>query len=242
MADLHRAGLNDCAISRATGIPRSTVRMWRTGLVPSSRRLTQGACELCSGVPHPRVPSRQYSYLLGQYLGDGSITLMHRNVYLLRIFTDARYPGIIEECAEAMSAVLPRNKVTVRPAHEAAMMVISSYSKHWPCFFPQYGPGMKHTRKIRLSNWQVAIAQAHPEALLRGLIHSDGCRVINRVKRRKYEYPRYQFSQVSDDIRRIFTDSCDQLGISWRRMNRVNISVARRDSVALMDTFVGPKA
>ncbi|MGH2786246.1 MAG: hypothetical protein ACRDJ1_13375 [Actinomycetota bacterium] len=42
-------------------------------------------------------------------------------------------------------------------------------------------------------------------------------------------------------IRWLFTDSCDQLGIEWRQMNARNISVARRDSVALMDTFIGPK-
>jgi hypothetical protein len=238
---LHRAGLNDCAISRATGIPRPTVHMWRSGRVPAQERMAESKCEVCIGAAHPRLPSREYAYLLGQYLGDGSITRMHRGVFLLRIFTDARYPGIIEECAGAVSAVLPRNKVAIAPAHDAAMLVISSSSKHWPCLFPQHGSGMKHTRTIMLAAWQEPIAQAHPEALLRGLIHSDGCRVLNRVKKRKYAYPRYQFSQVSDDIRRIFTDSCDQLGIAWRRMNRTNISIARRDAVALMDTFVGPK-
>jgi hypothetical protein len=32
------------------------------------------------------------------------------------------------------------------------------------------------------------------------------------------------------------------LGIEWRAMNRWNISVARRASVAQLDEFVGPKA
>ena len=143
----------------------------------------------------------------------GSITRMHRSIFLLRVFSDACYPGIIEECASAMSAVLPRNEGDDCTCVLNTIMVISSSSKHWPCIFPQHGPGVKHTRKIRLAFWQETMAQGHPEALLRGLIHSDGCRVLNRVQKRKYAYPRYQFSQVSDDIP-AFTDSCDQLGIS----------------------------
>jgi hypothetical protein len=76
------------------------------------------------------------------------------------------------------------------------------------------------------------------------LIHSDGCRLTNRVRHgeKTYEYPRYNFSNRSDDIRRIFCDACDLLGVEWRTMNRWDISVARRASVALLDEFIGPKA
>ena len=83
-----------------------------------------------------------------------------------------------------------------------------------------------------------------PDLLLRGLVHSDGCRFINTVRHgeKTYSYPRYCFSNRSDDIRRIFCDACDQLGIEWRVMNRWNISVARREAVARLDEFVGPKA
>jgi hypothetical protein len=56
-----------------------------------------------------------------------------------------------------------------------------------------------------------------------------------------YEYPRYQFSNRSDDIRRLFTDTCDKLGIEWRQWTRYHVSVARRESVARMDSFIGPK-
>ena len=94
-----------------------------------------------------------------------------------------------------------------------------------------------------LENWQRVIVDRHPKSLLRGLIHSDGWRGANRVtvRGRTYEYPRYQFSNVSDDIRRIFCDACDVLGIEWRRMNAKNISVAKRNSVAALDEFIGPK-
>ena len=110
-------------------------------------------------------------------------------------------------------------------------------------FFPQHGPGRKHKRVIKLADWQVRAVERHPHLLLRGLIHSDGCRFTNTVRhaRKTYEYVRYNFSNRSADIRRIFCDTCDLLGIEWRVMNAWNISVARRASVARLDEFIGPK-
>jgi hypothetical protein len=94
-----------------------------------------------------------------------------------------------------------------------------------------------------LADWQQHIVDSHHEAFLRGLIHSDGCRHINRVwsNGKAYEYSRYHFTNVSADIRALFCASCDALGIAWRRMNARNISVARREAVGLLDGFVGPK-
>lgn len=65
---------------------------------------------------------------------------------------------------------------------------------------------------------------------------------MNRIRGGTYSYPRYNFSNRSRDIHQLFIDAVEQLGIRWRWMNRHTISIARRDSVALMDTFVGPKA
>jgi hypothetical protein len=109
--------------------------------------------------------------------------------------------------------------------------------------FPQHGPGPKHLRPIALVPWQQRIVDAEPEAFVRGLIHSDGSRFTNTVrhKDRTYAYPRYNFTSASDDIRGLFTEACDRLGIAWRRMNAQNISVARREAVARLDEFVGPK-
>ena len=64
--------------------------------------------------------------------------------------------------------------------------------------------------------------------------------MINRVK--TYEYARYFFSNASDDIRRLFTDSCDRLGIAWKQSNQRVISIAQKGAVAEMDTFIGPKS
>lgn len=101
----------------------------------------------------------------------------------------------------------------------------------------------KHRRRIVLADWQEAIVNTAPKPLLRGLIQTDGWRGVNCVhaKGRDYAYPRYQFSNRSDDIRRIFTDACDRLGIEWRQWTRYHVSIARAASVSFMDTFVGPK-
>jgi hypothetical protein len=128
---------------------------------------------------------------------------------------------------------------------------VVSYSLHWPCLFPQHGPGKKHERRIALEPWQQAIVDAHPWEFIRGLIHSDGCRITNwttRIvagERKRYEYPRYFFSNKSDDIRKLFTDTLDKVGVEWTTLARgsdpFNISIARKASVALLDAHVGPK-
>jgi hypothetical protein len=102
---------------------------------------------------------------------------------------------------------------------------------------------MKHERKIALERWQESIAHRHPGRLLRGLIHSDGSRSVNTIRhpKRTYRYPRYTFSNRSEDIKLIFCDCCDTLGIAWRKMNRWTISVARAEAVARLDRYVGAK-
>ena len=94
-----------------------------------------------------------------------------------------------------------------------------------------------------MTDWQWRIVEEHPEPFLRGLIHTDGWRGLNKVtvKGRDYAYPRYQFSNRSDDIRRLFTDVCDLIGVEWRPWGRWHISVAKRKSVAILDSFIGPK-
>lgn len=200
---------------------------------------------VCAGYrfPVPEVSDFSYPYLLGMYLGDGSISSHPRSVYRLRIFLDRRYPGIVAECEAAIAILVPNNKVTTVRSTSCSMDVPGAFSRHWPCLFPQHGPGLKHHRRIELEAWQREIVDRYPWRFLRGLIQSDGCRSINTIHHPKktYRYPRYQFSNRSDDIRALFSEYCDKVGVEWRRMNRWTISVARRDSVALMDRSIGPK-
>jgi len=112
-------------------------------------------------------------------------------------------------------------------------------AERYPELVRQCELGKKHQRKIELVTWQQELVDRDPRPLIRGLLHSDGCRVLNWVN--GTAYPRYHFSNVSADIRGIFGRACDQLGVEWRPNNRWSLSVARRGSVALLDEFVGPK-
>jgi hypothetical protein len=84
-------------------------------------------------------------------------------------------------------------------------------------------------------------------AALTGVPPRDGGRGMNRVRRRLkdgdpwYEYPRYQFSNKSHDILGLCGATLDRLGVEWRLARPDVISVAKRDSVARLGAFVGPK-
>jgi hypothetical protein len=164
----------------------------------------------------------------------------------LRISCDLRYPEIVNEIATNMVAVRGVHRVGF-VKFEGCVEVSSSW-KHWPCLFPQHGPGRKHERKIELVPWQLEIVSVHPKPLIRGLIHSDGNRHINEVPRqltsgiRRYRYSRYMFTNASTDILGIFKDSLDLLGMHWTQTTPRVIAVSRRGDVAFLDTFVGPKS
>ncbi|WP_255515053.1 hypothetical protein [Quadrisphaera sp. INWT6] len=185
-----------------------------------------------------------YAHLLGWYLGDGHIALARGIPRLLAIFNDAKYPDLSDEVEAAIRAVKPGASVWRRLRH--GCFAISASWHHWPCLFPQHGEGRKHEREIVLAPWQQEIVDEHPGLLLRGLFHSDGCRVQNwatSASGKRYEgYPRYLFSNASEDIIGICCSALDRLGIRWTRPRRDMVSVARRDAVALLDEHVGPKS
>ncbi|MGW7055898.1 transcriptional regulator [Streptomyces sp. NPDC054887] len=237
-------------VSRQTGISRSAIRGWQTRTEPSVRMLGQSTpCPRCRPVPGPPPDPAAYSYLLGLYLGDGCVSPHRGRGYYLRIACADSWPGLIDLCRTAVTAVRPGGSVCV--LRRKGCVAVTSYSRHWPCLFPQHGPGTKHSRTIALEPWQQSVVDTHPWEFVRGLIHSDGCRNMNwttrtvRGESKRYEYPRYWFTNVSDDIRRLYTDTLDRLGVEWKPCTRhgrpYNISVAKRASVALMDAHVGPK-
>jgi hypothetical protein len=111
------------------------------------------------------------------YLGDGCISTHPRGVYRLRIILDSIYPMIVGECASAMNAITP-GRVSVGAKSGDRAVEVSNYWKHWPCLFPQHAPGRKHLRAIVLRPWQDEIVETHVEQFIRGLIHSDGTRIV----------------------------------------------------------------
>jgi LAGLIDADG-like domain len=215
--DLIAAGVNDCAIGRRIGVPRTTVRDWRRRPQVRPRLISAAAC----GVVHnfSELPATAYCYALGLYLGDGYISRSQR-VWHLRITLDKKYPRIIDRCCAAIDALMPDQHASIGP-RKSGCVDVSSYSKHWPCLLPQHGPGLKHLRPIRLEPWQeveVFVKQA-TEEFIRGLIDSDGCRVV--ANDRGVRSVRYHFSNRSEDILGLFSGALDALGISVDPAERV---------------------
>jgi hypothetical protein len=242
--DLLGQGLPIAEVARRVGIARATVRGWAANgfddILDRRTRGADGPCAFCYYIRN--LTETSYAYLLGLYLGDGYIATHKRGVYRLRIVQDNKYPNLIRACAIAMNWVIPA-KIGYVP--KIGCTEISSYSKHWPCVFPQHGPGRKHERRIELEPWQRWVAvEREPQMLLRGLIHSDGCRTTNRVRSRarRYEYTLYTFVNESEGIRRIFTEACGRAGVDCRQGNDKTIVISRRQSVEAMDTFIGAKS
>ncbi|MFJ6660099.1 transcriptional regulator [Streptomyces sp. NPDC091377] len=237
------------SVSKQTGISRAAIRSWQERITPLPRMMPQPCC-LCGPTPEPPADQATYSYLLGLYLGDGCVSPgMGRTGYFLRIACADSWPGLIDACAAAVEAISPGGKSWRVQAVGCTSVV--GYSVHWPCFFPQHASGKKHERRIVLEPWQQQIVDANPWEFIRGLIHSDGCRITNWTTRvvagvtKRYEYPRYFFTNKSEDVLRLFTDVLDALGVQWTACPRsggaFNISIARKASVALMDQYIGPK-
>ena len=248
--DLRAEGRTIPAVAETLEIPRATVALWSRGVLPREVRTRLAGwpptrpCARCRGLDHREKPeSRAYAYLLGAYLGDGCLHRAERTVSL-SFACDAKYPDIIDELRTAIALVVHGKRSSLWRRRDSRCSTVRAYGKAWLCLFPQHGPGRKHQRRIVLEPWQQEIVDLQPEPFIRGLIQTDGWRGMNRVfvKGRWYEYPRYQFSSRSDDIRRLFTDACDRIGVAWRPWGRWHISVARRASVARLDEFVGPKS
>ncbi|MGW0466059.1 helix-turn-helix domain-containing protein [Streptomyces sp. NPDC003027] len=247
---LLRGGARNADVARKLHVPAGTISYWK-----HEDRAQRGECP---GRPDPKchrcdgreLDEAAYAYLLGLYLGDGHISRYstHR-VPSLMITLDDAWPGVQDEAEAALRRVFPENstcRVRRKGCHNVKL-----YSLHLVCLFPQHGPGKKHERRIVLEPWQQTIVDKHPWPFIRGLVHSDGCRITNWTtrlvggERKRYEYPRYFFTNKSDDIRQLFGDTLSKVGVEWtttaRGVDPYNISVARKASVALMDAHVGPK-
>ena len=237
---LRQEGLGARRIAKRLALPVSTVQDWLGGKLPAYARPDDpGRCASCGHLRHDFAGlPRDYVYLLGLYLGDGCISPHARGVYRLRITLDTRYPGIIDSAARAL-ATIRVSEPHIIPCPGNCVMV-AAYWKSWPCLFPQHGPGKKHERPIVLSHWQQELVRRWPDELLRGLVHSDGCRFQN-PGRGNWSSPRYGFTQVSADIREIFCHACDRMHLHWTATGE-RIYVSRKADVARLDEFIGPKS
>ncbi|WP_151082634.1 transposase [Nocardioides cynanchi] len=233
------AGETAAEVSRRLGVARSTLRAWTRD---PQGRAEDDDCPGCSGCA---VDGSAYAALLGFYLGDGCLSAAARYV-VFRVSCDASYPRVVDDVTHLITLVRPGSKVFHVTA--PGTVVVQSHWKHWPCLFPQHGPGRKHERPIVLEPWQRQVVAAHPGDFLRGLFHSDGSRTANWARRtvqgqpRRYDYPRWEFVNHSADILGLCTWALDLCEIRWRRPRPVCVAVSRRDDVRRLDELIGPKA
>jgi hypothetical protein len=223
-------GFCDRESAELSGVSQNTIGRWRRSW---------------PAIPIEWQPAHEpsYAYLLGLYLGDGCLSVNRRRV-LLRIALDLRYPQVIDDCWAAMVLTMPRHRPGLVRSSRGECVHVQASGKLWLHAFPQHGPGRKHERPIVLEPWQQKVVTRHPGEFVRGLIHSDGCRTINRFRTKlpsgrvaEYAYARYFFSNLSADIRGLFCTSCDMLGVRWTLSNPRNVSVAHRKSVARLDAL-----
>ncbi len=123
-------------VARRLGVSRAAVRDWRDA-GPSALRGRGSPCPATTG---PADPAR-YAELFGFYLGDGHLSRMGRT-WRLRISCDERYPGLTEGVAQLLDDIRPSGAPALWvPA--PGCVVVQAYWNHWPCLFPQHGPGRK---------------------------------------------------------------------------------------------------
>ena len=118
------AGVNDCAIARQIGVPRTTVRDWRCRPQIRPRLVSESPC----GVIHDfaALPAAAYCYVLGLYLGDGCIS-RDRRVWRLRITLDQKYPAIIDRCREAIDMLMPGQRAGIVQQAKGCVDVIAVF-------------------------------------------------------------------------------------------------------------------
>lgn len=240
--ELRTHGARAPQIAAAIGVPRRTVSDWLNGRVPTrpQRRPCAAAPDLHAILDATNVEA--YVYLLAVYLGDGDLTRSGGSARL-RVSLDSRYPEIVETVRSAMTEVMHESPVHANCRPGVNMVIVSACSVALITLFPQHGPGPKHRCDVALVGWQRRLVDRHPEAFIRGLIHSDGCRFIASQcsKGRVYRYPRYSLSNRSADILGEFARQLDHIGVGWTRAGDCAIQIARQPDVARLDRFIGPK-
>jgi hypothetical protein len=235
-------------IARRTGIPKSTVQRlvatYQTlanfdenyvRLTDKDVDLVDNLTDCNSDLQNPLY--KNYAYILGLYLGDGHIT-DERGQHKLTIALDEKYPLLIQQCVDALQIVFAEHSVYIASRTGCKRVIIGSTKL--PLIFPQHGEGHKHNRKIELAEWQKRIVDAYPLEFFRGLYHSDGSRSQNIVKGKNY--PRYFFTNMSDDIRQMFCETTEKLGLQWTQTNAITIAISQREDVIWLDDHIGAKA
>ena len=155
----------------------------------------------------------------------------------LRVNLDKKYPRIVDRCRAAIDALMPPSTHRSCGKPPDALWFLPTPSTGRVCFHSMVGAGStpgpfgwRHGRKCSSNK---------PRRIRRGLIDSDGCRVV--ANDRGVRSVRCHFSNRSDHIRALFRAALDELEAPWTRPRRYEVAVYRKPAVARLDEFVGPK-
>jgi len=231
---LKKSGLNNSQISKLLEIPRTTINSWIKSK-PNFEKNNNDDFNPEKYIVENKLENT-YSYILGLYLGDGYINKMKRT-YRLRIFNTKEYEQLNNHIKRQLQILFPNNKIGF--VDFKSYLSIHVYSnKLIPHLFPQNGIGRKHTRNIKLVDWQKRII-SHKH-LLMGLFHSDG--TFYYRKNKKNIYPAYGFRNESDDIHEIFQNCCRNLNISYTfSIKRKNTNIYKNNDVIKLKEIIGTK-
>ena len=246
---LSELGVIDSENARICGVSIRAIRHWRQAIAVLIGR-TQNVVEThLPTVPRRVLDERAYAYLLGLYLGDGHITRgPKRRLRRSGSTCCDGWPGLLDLAKQTMSLVMPSSSVFAvadrswlhgDQEHVKALAVPACRS-----MAPAESTSARSNSSPGSRRSWPGIREASPAGsftpMAAALInHSAAAR--SRSGDRWYEYPRYLFVNRSADIHRLCGEALDRLGVAWRFSKPTTISVARREAVARLDEFVGPK-
>lgn len=133
---LRTLGLTDKQIAAQCGVSIFAVRHWRHG-TRRTPKTGSGRADYCPQCGTGPLAPGAYLYLLGLYLGDGYIGRIRRDVTYLSVICGDTWPGLMTECAEAMSAVFP---IPVFKVQRKGCTEVKGTSTHWTCISPNTDP------------------------------------------------------------------------------------------------------
>ena len=260
VALVHTAAMYSAAVQRAALVPTGAIqpvarshgdrsrpadRARVARPTPEKEQASTANCPRCDGVP---LDEPAYAYLLGLYLGDGCINAANRERAYTRCPSSAAdaWPGLIRRRSAPCEAVRPCSKVFYVAA-EAGMTEVQELLEALAVPVSAARAGHEAHQEDRAQ----PVAAGHRGPLSRRLRpgavplgrlpgHEPGAAGAGR-RRHWYEYPRYLFSNKSKDILGLCGAALDRLGVEWRFARPDMISVAKKEAVARLDEFVGPK-
>lgn len=140
-------GMSDYAIALQTGVERGTVRNWRRAGQPPQTIVRRQLAASWSVVDGP-----SYCYLLGAYLGDGTVCIQ-KGIWL-QIVNDRRYQQISREILAAMEATFPGPCSHSHPSSIGESDVLCISHPGVLRAFPQHGAGSTSAKSFwRIGSW-----------------------------------------------------------------------------------------